>query len=217
MKVDGGKEALDLERPFTGAVHAEKALSRTLGIYWRFFVAGLTRHLQTGGIVPSQRILINQMISAVPTDYRGQVLELGAGTGVLTLRLAARCPGASIVACEINPVLAGDLGTRLTAAGLRRRVQIVCKPAEQLLERMRQEQQALPDFILSGIPLGNLKKDAALALIESIHRTLPKGGLYIQFQHSLMDRRKIKNTFSSLRTVPVALNFPPAFVYYAEK
>jgi len=82
---------------------------------------------------------------------------------------------------------------------------------------MRQDTRPLPDFILSGIPLGNLPKQAALALIDSINQTLARGGLYIQFQYSLLDRKKVKNTFSHLRTVPVPLNIPPAFVYYAEK
>ena len=39
--------------------------------------------------------------------------------------------------------------------------------------------------------------------------------MYIQFQYSLMDRKKIQKRFASLRTVPVLLNFPPAVVYYA--
>ena len=66
-----------------------------------------------------------------------------------------------------------------------------------------------PDFIISGIPLGNLGGAKAFALIDTIHQALRKGGLYIQFQHSLLDRKKIKTRFPNLRTVPVFLNFPP--------
>jgi tRNA1(Val) A37 N6-methylase TrmN6 len=67
--------------------------------------------------MPSQRFLIAKMIAPVPETYRGQVIELGAGPGALTLQLAARCPEARILACEINPGLARDHRGNLTEAG----------------------------------------------------------------------------------------------------
>jgi phosphatidylethanolamine/phosphatidyl-N-methylethanolamine N-methyltransferase len=192
-------------------------LSKTLASYWRFLVAGVANALQTGALVPSQRFLISRMITPVPADYEGQILELGAGTGALTVRLAARCPKARVLACEINPVLARDLEDRMQANGLNERVQVISDSAEYLLSRFRGKGSYHPDFIISGIPLGNLERKTVLSLIRSIHSALAPGGLYIQFQHSTFDRRKIKQNFSRLRTVPVFLNFPPAVIYYALK
>src|SRR5215472_2974701 len=71
-----------------GAV-GRTGLSKTLAIYWRFLLAGLMHRTQTGSVVPSQRFLINQMLAPVPPTYSGQMIELGAGTGALTQRLAA--------------------------------------------------------------------------------------------------------------------------------
>ena len=233
MKVEGGKEPFELHGPLPESVSvlyrrrdhragarraAEPASTSGPYLYWRFFVAGLTRHMQTGGIVPSQRFLVQRMISAVPLDYRGRIIELGPGTGVLTLRLAARCPSAEILACEINPELAQVVRKRAALEGLERRVQVVAQPAEQLLSALlRGPARARPEYIISGIPLGNLARDGAIALIELIQKALVPAGLYIQFQYSLLDRKKIKARFSRMRTVPVPLNFPPAFVYYARK
>jgi phospholipid N-methyltransferase len=190
-------------------------MTKMLASYWRFLLAGLFKQAQTGAVVPSQRFLIRKMIAPIPPDYRGQILELGAGTGALTRRLALRCPEARILACEINPLLAQDLEASLAAAGLDGRVQVVSDAAEHLLAGMARKGTSRPDFILSGIPLGNLDREAVLVLVGGIRRALAPGGLYIQFQHSLIDRKKIKNTFSRLRTVPVFLNFPPAVIYYA--
>ena len=95
------------------AVMSKTMMSNTAATYLRFFWAGLVKHGQTGGIVPSQRFLIAKMIAPVPETYRGQIIELGAGTGALTMRLAARCPEARILACEINPALARDHGHAL--------------------------------------------------------------------------------------------------------
>jgi phospholipid N-methyltransferase len=183
--------------------------------YLHFFWAGLVKHGQTGGIVPSQRFLIAKMIAPVPQTYRGQVIELGAGNGALTLRLAARCPEARILACEINPTLARDHRRNLAGAGLSGRVELFAGSAADLLSELGKSGVEKPDFIISGIPLGNLGREKALALIDAIRQTLGEGGLYIQFQHSLLDRKKLKTRFLNVRTVPAFLNFPPAVVYYA--
>jgi phospholipid N-methyltransferase len=192
-------------------------MSDTVATYLHFFWAGLVKHGQTGGIMPSQRFLIAKMIAPVPATYRGQVIELGAGTGALTLRLAARCPEARILACEINPALARDHRRNLAEAGINGRVELFTGSAEHLLSELGKSGVEKPDFIISGIPFGNLGGVKALVLIDIIHQALAKGGMFIQFQHSLLDRRKIRTRFSNLRTVPVFLNFPPAVVYYARR
>jgi len=192
-------------------------LARTLTSHWRFLLAALAKLGQTGAIVPSQRFLIDQMIAPVPRNYRGQILELGAGTGALTLRLAAKCPAARILACEINPALAQDIQSKVLAAGLAQRVQVISGSAQRLLAAIAQGQATRPDFIFSGIPLGNQARDRVMVLMDGISNALAEGGMYIQFQYSLLDRKTIKAKFATLRTVPAFLNLPPAFVYYAVK
>ena len=192
-------------------------MTNTLTTYLNFLWAGLLKHGQTGGIVPSQRFLIAQMIAPVPEAYRGQIVELGAGTGALTLRLAARCPEARILACEINPGLAREVRANLTRAGHKSRVEVVSASAEHLLFEMGRRGMEKPDFVISGIPLGNLGGEKAGRLLDVIRQSLGEGGMYIQFQHSLLHRKKIRARFPNTRTVPVFLNFPPAVVYYAQK
>ena len=157
------------------------------------------------------------MIAPVPETYRGQVIELGAGSGALTLQLAARCPEAQILACEINPTLARDTRGHLAAAGLSDRVEVFAGSATNLLSELGKNGVEKPDFIVSGIPLGNLGRAKAIALVDTIFQAIAEGGMYIQFQHSLLDRKKLRARFANLRTLPVFLNFPPAVVYYAQR
>lgn len=191
-------------------------MSNTLTSCLNFFWAGLLKHGQTGGIVPSQRFLIDKMIAPIPKAYRGRIIELGAGTGALTSRLAARCPGAQIRACEINPTLARDIRSTLTQAGHDRRVDVVSGSAEHLLSEMGRGGTETPDFVISGIPLGNLGNAKAAGLLDAIRQILGVDGMYIQFQHSLLHQKRIRARFPNLRTVSVLLNFPPAVVYYAQ-
>jgi phospholipid N-methyltransferase len=102
-------------------------------------------------------------------------------------------------------------------AGHNSRVEVVSASAEQPLSELGRRGMEKPDFVISGIPLGNLGGEKALALIDAIRRALGEGGMYIQFQHSLLDRKKIRTRFPNLLTVPVFLNLPPAVVYYARR
>jgi phospholipid N-methyltransferase len=192
-------------------------MANTLEGYLHFIWAALVNQAQMGAIIPSQRFLIEKMIAPIPEDYRGQIVELGAGSGALTLRLAARCPKARILACEINPALARDLEQSVVKAGLNGRVMVISDSAEHLLSEIDRRGSKKPDYVISGIPLGNLPKKQVVPLVEAISRTLADGGMYIQFQHSLIDRKKIQARIPKMRTVPAFLNFPPAFVYYARK
>ena len=192
-------------------------MSNAFAGYFHFIFAGLVKFKQTGAIVPSQRFLITKMIAPITEDYCGEIIELGPGNGALTLRLAARCPGARVLACEINPALAQSTRQNLKKAGINGRVRVVSDAAEHLLSERTRTGRDKADFVVSGIPLGNLPRQQTLALIDKIGRSLREGGMYIQFQYSLMDRRKIRQRFASVRTVPVPLNFPPAVVYYARR
>ncbi len=212
-----GEGRPSINRPEAKLDYDSISMTNAVANYLHFMCAALVKFRQTGAIVPSQRFLINKMIAPVPESYAGRIIELGAGSGALTVRLASRCPEARIVACEINPVLARNARHNLDRAGINGRVDVVPDSAEHLLSEMRRRKVDKADFVLSGIPLGNLPGERALALIEAISHVLRRGGLYIQFQYSLLDRKRIRSRFRILRTVPVVLNVPPAVVYYARR
>lgn len=192
-------------------------MNNAIASYLHFVCAGLVKLRQTGAIVPSQGFLITKMIAPISPDYSGQILELGAGNGALTLRLAAKCPKARILACEINPALAQVTRQNLRTAGISDRVEVISDSAEHVLSERTRKGMDKADYVLSGIPLGNLGRERTSTLIEKISRSLKDRGMYIQFQYSLLDRKKIQTRFPRLRTVPVFLNFPPAVVYYAQR
>ena len=101
----------------------------------------------------------------------------------------------------------------LARKGLTRNVRVVTAPAEELLPQISQPKGL--DFIVSGIPLGTLGREKTRMLVDSIYHALKPGGMYIQFQHSLLDRKNISQRFARFRISPVLMNFPPAVVYYA--
>ena len=58
-------------------------MSNTAATYLHFFWAGLVKHGQTGGLVPSQRFLIAKMIAPVPETHRGQIAVFSCGPRVV--------------------------------------------------------------------------------------------------------------------------------------
>jgi phospholipid N-methyltransferase len=192
-------------------------MAKSLAGYMHFVWASLIKQGQMGAILPSQRFLVAKMIAPIPESYDGQILELGAGNGSLTVRLAQERPRARILACEINPTLANANRLNLSGTGLNTRVEVISDSAENLLSEMAGRNAKNVDYIVSGVPIGNFGRKRTMALIDLISGNLRPGGMYIQYQHFLADHRKIKAKFASMQTIPVLLNFPPAFVYYAKK
>ena len=190
---------------------------RAVMSYLHFFWAGLARPPQTGALVPSQRFLVETMIAPVPRDYRGKVVELGTGNGILTKRLAARCPNARILACEINPILAQDTRHNLARAGVNGQVQVLTSPAQDLLAKIALQGSDRPGYIISCLPLATFGRNAVVELVQAARRALADGGMFIQLQHLLVDRHHVRKVFPGLRTVPVLLNIPPGFVYIGRK
>jgi phospholipid N-methyltransferase len=191
-------------------------MSNNRAIAMHFLWAGIAKHGQTGGIIPSQRFLIERMIAPIPETYQGRIVELGAGSGALTLKLAERCPGARILACEINSTLAHDNRCNLTQAGIDGRVEVLADSAENVLSEMTKK-DIQTDYVISGIPLGNLGKEQTFVLLDVISCVLRQGGMYIQFQHSLLDYQKVRMKFPNVQIGLVLMNFPPAVIYYAQR
>jgi len=189
--------------------------SSPLAGYLHFFWAGVAKHLQTGSFFPSQKVLVQAMIAPVPPGYSGLVLEFGSGTGSLTVQLAARCPKAKIVSCELNPVLADDTRRNLDRAGVNGQVQVRNRPAQEILAEFKKLPEPWPGYIISALPLGNLRKHVVQELLHNSSHLLGDKGVFVQAQNFLFDLKHVRGAFKTVRTVHILRNIPPVFVYYA--
>lgn len=83
-------------------------------LYWRLFLARFFRSpLQIGSVIPSSQKLVQAMLSPVPWNQIDTVVELGAGTGVITQALKKyHKPGTETFIFENDPVLQSLLRRR---------------------------------------------------------------------------------------------------------
>jgi phosphatidylethanolamine/phosphatidyl-N-methylethanolamine N-methyltransferase len=184
----------------------KRLIQRMLDIFIFFKV--LVRNPRiTGAILPSSNRLAKEMVSHVVIDKRNLVLELGAGTGVVTaalLKMGVRPE--KIIAIEFSEVLAKKLQKRFPEIH-------VIEGNAVYLDILIGEQESCVNTVISGLPLRSLPKAVSETILQKISALLPAGGRYIQFTYSF----KQNPSFSPLHfkrkySKMVWLNLPPARV-----
>lgn len=105
---------------------------------------------------------------------RGQrVLDIGCGTGALTLRAARR--GARVKGIDINPGMLEIARRRVSDAGLTESVEL----AEQGVAELDGEEGQCYDAVMSGLVLSELSEDELSYTLEQVARILRPGGLVL--------------------------------------
>ena len=105
---------------------------------------------------------------------RGQrVLDIGCGTGALTLRAARQ--GAKVKGVDINVQMLDIAGQRVKSAGLTESVELV----EMGVAELDGEEAQHYDAVISGLCLSELSKDEVKYTLKEAARVLRPGGLLL--------------------------------------
>ena len=173
-----------------------------------FFRRWLRNPLQMGSIIPSSPALCRRIASAIeagPDDY---VLELGAGTGVITRALlASGVPPHRLVVVEIVPEMAEFLRESLPG------VNVICGDAFDLPAVLPERMRGRIGTAICGIPLVLLPLERQQAFVDGVEAVAPGRGflLYTYCATSPLPYRKLGLGAKRLAFTP--LNFPPASVW----
>jgi phosphatidylethanolamine/phosphatidyl-N-methylethanolamine N-methyltransferase len=155
---------------------------------WLFLWRWLANPLQMGSVVPSSASLCRRVVAhtrRAPDEY---VLELGAGTGVISRALlAGGVPAERLIVVEIVPAMAGHLRRILPG------VQVIEGDARALPDLLGADVQRRIGTVVCGIPL------VLLPLAEQRRFTSPLPWR----KHGLAPRREAWTP----------LNFPPASLW----
>jgi demethylmenaquinone methyltransferase/2-methoxy-6-polyprenyl-1,4-benzoquinol methylase len=102
-----------------------------------------------------------------------RVLDLGCGTGALTLRAARR--GAKVKGIDINTRMLEIAGQRVQEAGLTRNVELV----EMGVAELDREESESYDAVISGLCLSELSEDELTYTLKQVARILRPRGLLL--------------------------------------
>ena len=175
----------------------------------------------TGSIYPSNGKLAQLVTEAACLSEMRTVIEFGSGTGVFTEKiLEKKKPEAVFFAIEINPEFCEATRRRCPEAVV---YQDSAENARKYLERHGRD---FCDCVISSLPWTMFCPDTQDALLDVILDVLRPGGKLFTFSYSvslLMPnarrfRSRLRGRFRNVqKSRTVWSNFPPAFVYRAEK
>jgi phospholipid N-methyltransferase len=173
---------------------------------WLLFIREAVCHPRSvGALIPSSPALAKRMAGEVPDLPGASVIELGAGTGVVTESLLKQgLPPSHLLAVERSPALAEMLQQKFPA------IRVVCGDAGDLTEILQQAGvQGRRHDVVSSLPLKSLPADSVHRIRTAIGNVLAAGGIWIQFTYSLA-RAPAPPGFLLLRSSVVWANMPPA-------
>lgn len=174
-----------------------------------------------GAIAPSSASLATRLAAIVPDDGAPSVIELGAGSGVVSDAIAARLPhGGQHIAVEVDPTMV-DLLHR-TRPSLR----VVHGDATELGALLTPHGVRSADVVVSGLPWSLFEPGEQEAILGEVVDLLADDGVFTTFVYSYATvlssarrfRRLLRARFDEvLITRTVWRNLPPALTYVCRR
>lgn len=159
-----------------------------------------------GAAFPSSRKLAYNMARQVPLNDDGVIVELGAGTGVITKALLERgIAPERLIVVERAAALANYLRRRFP------HITVVQGDAGQL-SRLLRPYGCDVTAVVSSLPLRSLPDGVVCTVMTELNTVLKSGGRFIQFTYDLRPMRGMFYRFEKIVSQIVWSNMPPARV-----
>jgi phosphatidylethanolamine/phosphatidyl-N-methylethanolamine N-methyltransferase len=173
-----------------------------------FFARWLANPLQMGSIVPSSSALSRRVLAQVRRAPDEAVLELGAGTGVIShALLQGGVPADKLIVVEIVPAMASHLRRSLPGAT------VLEGDARALPDLLPQHWHGRIGTVVCGIPLVLLPVAEQARFIDAMEAVAPGRG-FLHYSYCVTSPLPYKrHTMTARREAWTPLNFPPASVW----
>ncbi|SFJ15932.1 class I SAM-dependent methyltransferase [Thermoflavimicrobium dichotomicum] len=173
----------------------------------QFFSRFILSPRTIGSITPSSKYLVNALIKPVPWHEIDTIVELGAGTGVVTEHIVKKAkPACKTIIFELDAQLRQSLQERFPH-------HIHCMNAEKMSDELRQLGVDQVDCIISCLPFACFSPEVRNQILDEVQKVLTPDGLFIAYQYSLQMKSTLQNRFQQVDIHFVPFNLPPAFVY----
>jgi phosphatidylethanolamine/phosphatidyl-N-methylethanolamine N-methyltransferase len=173
-----------------------------------FFRRWLANPLQMGSVIPSSSALCQRIVKHTRRAADEAVLELGAGTGVVSRALlAGGVPPERLIVVEIVPEMADHLRAVLPG------VEVLEGDAKDLPDLLPNHWHGRIGSVVCGIPLLLLPFPEQRRFIAAIEAVAPGRG-FLQYSYCLTSPLPCrKHALTVRREAWTPLNFPPASVW----
>ncbi|MGH9812090.1 MAG: class I SAM-dependent methyltransferase [Candidatus Acidiferrales bacterium] len=191
-----------------------------------FALGVLENYVTTAAVAPSSRYLAQAMLEPLPLARARVVVELGAGTGVMTQALLAQLPrDATLLAFEINPRFQQFLRRKFADP----RLVLIDASAATVGEELQRRGIAQVDAALSSLGITYMSFKKRHAIMSGLTSFFTEQTIFTQFHyvHGLLPWYQVEDGrlqrfdavdllrqyFRTIERRFVWLNVPPAFVF----
>lgn len=196
--------------PGAGRKHASAVAAGRLQTFGTFFKEFILSPATVGSICPSSAALAFSLISAAPADADGVMVDLGAGSGIVSEQLLkSGVPAERIIAIEKSPGFADAFARRCPE------VPLVIGDARSLEKILHDKaRDCRINAIISSLPLKSIPAGAVAEIMWEIQSVLQKrGGILIQYTYALWSCHSLRRYgFKPGGSQIVMGNLPPAKV-----
>lgn len=191
-------------------------MPQSLSTNLKFISAWMRSPLKMGAALPSSKALARAMAAQINQGSDGAVVELGAGTGVVTHAILE-----SGISTEKLLVIEREKKLHSLLTGLYPNVRILCEDAMELDKVLEKSGIQKVNAIVSSLPFLSMPQAVRQGIQEQMAKAIGDDGVIIQFTYgsqSPIDVDKIKNYKLAGKEVKfVMLNFPPAHVWVYQR
>jgi phospholipid N-methyltransferase len=188
-------------------IHLAPKISEKL-IFLKRFIHAPT---QIGSVTPSSKYLTYEMLNKVSWNECTSIVELGAGTGVFTGKIAEKMISGRLIVFEIDEKFRSMIKVH---DSINKRIKItIHSNAEELSSTIESFGLRQVDCILSSLPFTALPHEMTDNILNGIKMCLKPDGKFVAYQYSQIMKKEFEKRFEFVKMSFVLRNIPPAFVY----
>ena len=186
-------------------------ISQKISENFIFFKRFISAPSQIGSVTPSSKYLMYAMLNKVSWNECRTIVELGAGTGVFTGKIAEKMKSGRLMVFEIDEQLRSMIKT---GGKYNKKLKVTMHSnAEELYAIIGQLGLQKVDCILSSLPFTALPREMTDNILDGIAKCLKPEGSFVAYQYSHLMKKEFEKRFGSIKVSFVLRNIPPAFVY----
>lgn len=179
---------------------------------YNFIAAWMRSPKGIGAILPSSRSLARAMVAQIDGNVPGVIIELGAGTGVMTdALLHAGFPPERLLIIERDPHLHAILSSHFEG------LTILCEDAMNLEKLLARHGITEVCAIISSLPFMTIPRPIGQVIQAQMAKVISKKGVIVQFTYGMQSpiskEQQKKCHLTSKRSKIVVANVPPAHIW----
>ncbi|TVQ45502.1 MAG: class I SAM-dependent methyltransferase [Gloeocapsa sp. DLM2.Bin57] len=151
-------------------------------------------------LIPRYDEMLEVISLCVPSEAN-HLLELGCGTGELTLKLLQRCPNAKLITLDYSPRMVATTQAKITANGYRDRCQVLQADFGEWADG-KLESNIGTDFnaCVSSLAIHHLSDEMKQQLFNCIGKHLQPGGCFWNGDPILQESPVLVDIYETMRT-----------------